>query len=256
MLETAKKAAKEGGKVALKYFKKEIKFEKKPDDSFVSAADTEAEEAIKKVILEKFPSHAVKGEETGKTGKGSIVWHVDPIDGTSNFKSRIPYFSVSIAVEKDGRFILGVVYSPVRDEMYHAEEGKGAFLNGKRIKVNDLSCREGLHIMDVSFRKNKPEKKPRLIEMMLKISVRFRNFGTCSLEMMEVAKGNAVSFIADASSPHDFAAGAVIVKEAGGTATDCFGNELTGKSTTIAAANNKENHEKIVQITEKFFSSL
>lgn len=256
MIETAKKAAREGGMVALKYFKKEIEFEKKADDSFVSVADRETEEVIKKIILEKFPDHAVKGEETGKTGEGNIVWHVDPIDGTSNFKNRIPYFSVSICVEKDGEFILGVVYNPIKDEMYHAEKGKGAFLNSKKIKVNDMNCRDGIHIMDLSYRKNKPEKKPKLFEKMLEITWRFREFGTCSLEMTEVAKGCAVSFIADATNPHDFGAGAVIVKEAGGVVTDCFGNELNGKSTSVVAANNKENHEKIAKITKKFFESL
>ena len=256
MLETAKKAAKEGGKTALGHYKKGMEYEKKDDDTLVSAADRETEETIKRIILEKFPGHAIKGEETGRTGKGSIVWHVDPIDGTSNFVSHIPYFCVSVAVEKDGRFVIGVIYDPIKDEMYYAEEGKGAFVNGKRIHVSDRSFRDSSHVIHVSFRNNDSEKKHLIYREMAKIALRFRNFGACALELAELARGRVVSFIGDGTNSYDFAGGAVIIREAGGIATDCFGNELTDKSKTILAANSRKSHEKVLAITKKFYESL
>jgi len=256
MIEIAKKAAKEGGKIVMKHFKKGIKYEKKPDDSLVSVADKETEEVIKKIILSEYPNHAIKGEETGKSGDGDIIWHLDPIDGTSNFVNQIPYFCVSIAVEKAGKFVIGVVYDPIKDELFYAEEGKGAFLNGEKISVSEECIKYGCHIVHVSFRKNSPEKKHTIFKEMAKITSRFRNFGACALELTEIARGRIVSFITDSTNTYDFAGGAVIVKEAGGIATDCFGNELNGKSTSIIAANNSKNHKKIILVTKKFFEEL
>jgi len=256
MIEIAKKAALEGGKIVLKHYKKGMKYEKKPDDSLVSVADGETEEVIKKIILAKYPDHAIKGEETGKTGESSIVWHIDPIDGTSNYVNQIPYFCVSIAVEKDGKFVIGVVYDPIKEELFYAEEGKGAFLNGKKIQVSDEDIKYGCHIVHVSFRNNSPEKKHLVFKEMAKITSRFRNFGACALELTEIARGRIVSFITDSTNSYDFAGGFMVLKEAGGIATNCLGNELNGKSTSVIAANNAKNHKKILSITKKFFEEL
>lgn len=254
MIETAKKAAKEGGRVILKYFGRSLDFTKKKDESFVSVADREAEEAIKKVIASKYPEHAINGEETGATGKGRIVWHIDPIDGTSNFKSCIKYCCTSVGIEKDGKFIIGVIYNPFSEEMFYAESGKGAFLNGKRIKCSSIPAKDGINILELDFRGEKSKNKPALIEEMMKASSRFRMYGSAALELAEVARGSAVSMIADKVKAYDFAAGIVIAAEAGACATDCAGNKITSLSTTIAAANSAENHSRIIKAVSRFYN--
>src|SRR3990167_5124260 len=104
ILEVAKEAARKGGEVILKYFNEEVEFRQKEDKTFVSIADDESEKEIRRIILKNFPDHVINGEEKGKIGTGNITWHVDPLDGTSNFKNKIPIFCVSIGVEIGGEF--------------------------------------------------------------------------------------------------------------------------------------------------------
>ncbi len=253
LLEVAKKAARAGGKVAMKYFGTDVEFETKEDKTFVSVADRESEEEIRKIVSAKFPKHEIKGEEGSETGKSNIVWHVDPIDGTSNFKNNIPLSAVSIGIEKDGEFIVGVVYHPHVDELYHAEKGKGAFLNGKPIKVNSFTPNEGIIVIDSSFRGDRVPRKYKAFGGILKRCSRYRMIGCASLQLCWLARGNFVSSLSDAIHSFDFAAGAVIVREAGGIVTDTLGNELSADSKAIVASNNKENHKMVVDVTKQFY---
>lgn len=256
MIETAKKAAKSAGKIVLNYFNKSLKFKQKADQTFVSIADQEAEKEIKRIIHKSYPYHSISGEETGKTGNTKIIWHVDPLDGTNNFKNKIPYSCVSIGIEKDGQFVVGVIYNPFSDEMFYAEKGKGAFLNGKSIKVNALSLSEGISVVDAFFRVDKGERKLRCLEKLIEISPFLRMIGSNALQLTEVARGNCVSSLSDAVHSYDFAAGSVIVREAGGVVTDQYGNEPNEKSTVIIASNNAKNHYKLIELTKKFYKDF
>ena len=136
-LEVAIHAALEAGKVLEKYFETEILKEFKEDKSIVTLADKEAEEIIKKIILQAFPEHSIVAEETGIDGTGSeYVWHVDPVDGTRNFANGIPLFAVSIALSYKNEIIVAVVYNPAINSLFYAEKNKGSYLNDKQINVS------------------------------------------------------------------------------------------------------------------------
>src|SRR5882762_8503135 len=133
--------AREAGALLLQHFQRGIKIEYKGDADLVTAADRAAEKLIRERITQQFPSHDVLGEEQGLTDQGGDYrWYVDPLDGTTNFAHGYPVFAVSMALEHresgQGRRIAGVVYDPTRDEIFTAELGKGAHLNGKPIAVS------------------------------------------------------------------------------------------------------------------------
>ena len=249
MMSVAKQAAKAGGAVLVKYASQHVSFREKSDKTFVSIADEESEKVITRVILEAFPDHEILGEETGQTGTSTTIWHIDPLDGTINFKSGFPLFCVSIGIEQHGEFILGVIYNPLTDELYAAEKGKGAFLNDKKIHVNTLSSADGVHVVDASFRDERTKRKLLYITKLTAFSSRLRMIGSSALQLCDVATGNCVSSLSDSVHSYDFAAGIVIVREAGGIVTDQYGNSPSAKSVVVIASNNKE-HDKFVAITK------
>lgn len=256
ILEVAKEAARKGGEIVLKYFKEEVEFRQKEDKTFASIADDESEKEIKEIILRNFPEHSIYGEETGKTGQSNIVWHVDPLDGTSNFRNKIPLFCVSIGVERDGNFIVGVIYNPITNELFSASEGEGAFVNEKRISVNKEDISKGILVLDSSFKGDIGRIKTNLQSEIIKLSSRIRMIGSNALQLAEVAEGAYFSSISDHIDAYDFAAGIVLVKEAGGIVTDQFGNKPSAKSKVIVASNKKENHEKIIGLTKNYYSNF
>ena len=147
-LDIAITAAKKAGKVLMGYYNKEVHFEKKEDNSFVSEADLASEKTILKTILEKFPGHAYYSEEKGESKNNSeYCWYIDPLDGTHNFLHNLPLFSVSIALAKGNKFIMGVIYQPYSNEIFFAETAKGAFWNNERIKVSKRRMDEAMFFL-------------------------------------------------------------------------------------------------------------
>lgn len=252
-LRVAKLAALRGGEIILKYFNQEIEYEQKADKTFFSIADKESEEEIKKIILSTFPNHSMIGEESGKTNNSEYIWHVDPLDGTSNFKSKMPYCCVSIGLEHNSKFILGVIYNPFSKELFYAQDGEGAYLNDKKIKVNKESLKEGIIVIDSSFSGKRGEIKANIQKELLPISSRFRMTGSNALQLAELAKGVYVASISDSISSYDFIAGIVIAKEAGAIITDQFGNIPNTNSKVIIASNSKESQEKLLNLTKKHY---
>ena len=253
--EIAETAARQAGKLVRAYFGKQIEFEQKQDKTFASVADREAEEEIKRTILDRFPEHAVLGEESGKTGNSSVVWHVDPLDGTSNFKNGIPYCCTSIGMENNGKFVVGAIYNPFSGEMFCAEEGKGAYLNGRKIVVNSQPLSDGIIVIDASFGGKRGEIKANLQKDLIKSVSRFRMTGSNALQMAEVAKGTYVASISDALKSYDFAAGVVIAKEAGAMVSDQFGNEPAPDSKVIIMSNNKQTHGKLIMLAKNHYAN-
>lgn len=254
MLEVAKEAAKKGGAIVLKYFHQDLAFEEKENKTLVSIADKESEETIKQTILDAFPNHSIKGEESGITEGEQILWHVDPLDGTTNFKNNLPFSSVSIGIEKDGTFIVGVIYNPYTDELFSAEQGKGAYLNNEKVSVNDQSITKGLIIFDASFGEPRAQRKLDTQQALINQSCRrFRMIGSNALQLAGIANGTFTASLSDTIDSYDFAAGVVLVKEAGGIVTDHLGGEPTAQSKVIIASNNKENHEILLNIVKKTY---
>src|SRR5712672_2053121 len=129
--------AREAGALLLEYFHQHLKIEYKGDADLVTAADRASEVLIRERIRQQWPSHDVLGEEQGLNDQGSDYrWYIDPLDGTTNFAHGFPVFCVSLALEHKGKRIAGVVYDPTRPELFAAEEGSGAFLNGERMQVS------------------------------------------------------------------------------------------------------------------------
>lgn len=249
--QTAIKAAKEAGKIQLKYFEKNIKKKKKQGDSFVTKADIESTKKIRKIILKEFPQHNVICEELGSNKKKSDYrWIIDPLDGTHNFIMGTPLFGPSIALQYKKEIILGVIHLPVLKKLYYAEKGKGAFCNGKRIKVNNETNPKKLLLLFDAKLRMKTDKKIRILRQLSKKTWRLRIFGASIYHNILVAEGKAGINIDFDSHPWDHSAALLIIEEAGGKITDLEGNRWTPNTRDYIATNGKV-HNKISNVLKK-----
>jgi myo-inositol-1(or 4)-monophosphatase len=246
-------AGKAGGDVLQRYFGTELKKEKKSSPSnFRTIADLEAEDAILDILQANFPSVNIHSEERGFLSKRSqYTFIVDPLDGTSNFVSGIRYFSVSIGLFKEDKSLAGVVINPLSNEVFFAESGKGAFLNGDKIKVNEVSDLEEASIgYDCDYGYYFNEYHLELAEQMKKHKVkRFFIFMSPALDFCRLALGQIEAFINNGNEVYDFAAGKLIVKEAGGLVTAFDGSEEKNERNNIFLATNGSSlHQKLLNI--------
>lgn len=236
------KAAREGGKIIAENFGKLTKVSYKKDLSLVTKIDSEVEKTVVKLIKKKFPSHNILVEEEGgRLGKG-YNWIIDPLDGTTNYISRVPFFSTSISLFFNKTPVLAVVFNPLNKELYFAQRGKGSYLNGERIRIGRERI---LSESTITFGKGRPKENLIKLHKILRKTIgqyrTFRVFGCTSLELCYVASGRLNGHINIGSKPWDYAAGALIVKEAGGQVTDFKGNEWRIESKNIVASNKKTN---------------
>ena len=233
----------EAGALLLPYFHQGLKIEYKGDADLVTAADRAAEVLIRERITQKFPSHDVLGEEQGLNDQGSDYrWYVDPLDGTTNFAHGYPVFCVSMALEHrvqgQGRRIAGVVYDPTRDELFTAERGRGAHLNGVPIHVSKAAHLKEC-LVATGFPSHKRHKNPN-IHFYHQITLRthgVRRAGSAALDLCNVASGRFDGFWEFNLNPWDTAAGALIVEEAGGRVSRFDGSPFTIDSRETLASN-------------------
>lgn len=244
------KTAKECGEILMQYYDKpDLKFERKGYNDPATEADLASEKHAINAIREAYPDHAILAEESGKSDKESdYVWIIDPLDGTSNFKHSLPIFCVSIGLEYKGEIICGAVYNPRTDEMFSAEKGKGAYLNGKPIKVTDRETKE-FSAVATGF-----APKPEIIEKNLpnfnnfmKEGFLIRRLGAAAIDLCYTACGRFDGFWEIGLSPWDIAAGSLIVQEAGGKVTQMDGAPFTVNSPTILATNGKL-HDQMMKL--------
>ncbi len=247
-IDTAIKAAKEAGSIHMRYFRKEISTRWKKGDSLVSKSDIESAKRIERILLGKYPGHGLFDEESGEKNKGAEYrWIVDPLDGTHNFLMGNPLFGVSIALEHKKKIILGVVYFPYLDRLYHAEKNKGAYCNSSRIHVSsEGSLRKSLFIFDAKLR-DKTKIKLRLLAKLAKSTWRFRVFGVSVYHNLLVAEGFAGFNVDFSSNPWDHSAALLIVEEAGGQVSDVNGNSWTSNVKDYVASNGKL-HRKVLNV--------
>lgn len=229
MIEVATAAAKAGGEVLLSYWRhlpRESVTEKGRND-FVSQADRQSEATIIDVLLSAYPRDAVLGEEGGRRdGDSGREWIIDPLDGTSNFIAGFPFWCVSIAARQGGRIVGGVIWDPLRGEIYRAEEGSGAWRNGERLRVSELSSVEGAFLATGFPFRAKALIDPYLAifrELFLKARA-IRRAGSAALDLAQVASGVFDGFFEFHLSPWDIAAGALLIEEAGGALRDFDGS--------------------------------
>jgi len=224
--------------------------QKAPGD-FVTHADKRTETILIEELSKARPGYGFLGEEGG-TIEGKDKSHryiIDPIDGTSNFMHGIPHFAISIALERDGQLVAGLVYNPVTDEMFHAEKGSGGFLNDKRLRVaarKDLSsC---LFATGLPFQ-SRPGQARALAETgaIMAVTSGIRRFGSAALDMAWTAAGRVDGFWERGINLYDVAAGIVLVREAGGIVSDFQGRTDGLKGDEIVCAN-EHMHPQLLKI--------
>ncbi len=218
-----------------------LQVSKKGPADFVSAADHRAEEVLMRELQHARPRFGLLLEESG-TVEGedtSNRWIVDPLDGTTNFLHGIPHFAISIALERDARPYAGVIYEPVRDELFWAESGNGAFLNDQRLRVSSRRALPDALIatgMPYKGRTSHPD-YPAMLDRVWNETAGVRRFGSAALDLAYVAAGRFDGFFEFALSAWDIAAGIVIVREAGGIVSEIDGGADMMASGDVLASN-------------------
>jgi myo-inositol-1(or 4)-monophosphatase len=252
MINVAMEAAREAGRfLKLSVGKvRNIEQKKGEERNLVSEIDRGAEERIISIIKRRFPSHAILAEESGGSeAPAEYRWIIDPLDGTTNFLHGVPIFSTSIAVEHRGEVVAGVVYDPTRDEMFSAEKGSGAFLNGKRLKVS-TQARMIESLLVTGFPYNVAENPDAAVERFvgfLMAARGVRRLGSAALDLSYVAAGRFDGFWEVVLNPWDMAAGALFVREAGGVTTDMTGAPLNIYQKRVVASNGLI-HEAMLEV--------
>lgn len=225
-LEVAVDAAREAGELLITEFDRPQQLSYKGEVDIVTEADRKSESLIVARLLNRFPGHAILGEEGGTTGAGGARyrWLVDPLDGTTNFAHGFPVFAVSIGLLEDGEPLIGAVYNPVTRDMFTAMKGEGAFRGQKRIHVSTVETLSK-SLLATGFPSHKRTQNPN-IHYYWEFTLRshgVRRAGSAALDLCSVACGQFEGFWEFGLKPWDTAAGMLIVKEAGGTVSDFSG---------------------------------
>ncbi|MDD2816538.1 MAG: inositol-1-monophosphatase [Thiotrichaceae bacterium] len=242
MLAIAIQAARQAGRlISRAYYQGKIsQIDSKGNNDFVSEVDRQSEATIIELLQRAYPEHSILAEESGHhQGKSDYEWVIDPLDGTTNFLHNNPQFAVSIALRQQGRTELGVIYDPLRDELFTTLRGKGAFLNDRRIRVGNLTGLPGA-LLGTGF----PFKTPHYLETYLStFSALFpqvsdvRRAGAASLDLAYIAAGRLDGFWEMGLREWDVAAGALMIQEAGGLVSDFAGGHNFLISGNVVAGN-------------------
>lgn len=236
----ASTAARAAGKILREKFGAVNHVRKKGVIDLVTEADLEAEKAILEILNHQFPRDHVLAEEAGEQGRSSNrTWVIDPLDGTTNFTHGFPFFAVSIALEIDAQFVLGVVYNPYLEEYFEAAKGSGALLNRRPIHVSGVNNMEDA-LLATGFPYDIHEHPEGVLEKFRRIVVKaqgVRRPGSAALDLCYVACGRMDGFWEQGLHPWDTAAGSVILSEAGGHLCAFDGTPYTPYKDSIVAAN-------------------
>ncbi|MDO8785200.1 MAG: inositol monophosphatase family protein [Syntrophales bacterium] len=245
--------AREAGTVLKKMLNKKHTIAYKGEINIVTEADRISEDLIIGRIYEKFPHHDILAEESRGTDRGSnFRWIIDPLDGTTNYAHGYPVFCVSIALEKEGEICLGVIYNPMLKEMFVAEKGKGAFLNGRKLSVSGATeLSKGLLATGFPYDIRESENNNIAYFNAMAVSAQaIRRAGSAALDLAYVAAGRFDGFWELKLMPWDMAAGVLLVGEAGGLATDLWGGDFCLSSPYILASNGKI-HREMTEVLKK-----
>lgn len=261
--ERAGEIAREAGALLRKFYAQGVTTEYKGAADLVTVADRTAEKLLRERLSEAFPTHGIYGEEgTRDRLDQEFRWYVDPLDGTTNFAHAVPHFCVSLGLEQrpaglvegeDGTLVAAVIYDPMRDELYLAERGKGAWLNGKRIHASTIATLEE-SLVATGFPSRKRHESPN-VHFYQEFTLRshgVRRLGSAALDLAYVAAGRYEGFWEFNLNPWDTAAGILIVEEAGGKVTDFSGNHYRLDSKEILASNGKIHAELVGLFADMF----
>ncbi len=246
MLNTAIKAARAAGKVIVHGSQNldRLTVKSKQDNDYVSEIDQKAEQVIITTLLDAYPTHAILAEETGESGAGGDAeyqWVIDPLDGTTNFLHDFPQYAVSIALLHRGKLDQAVIYDPVRNDLYTASRGGGAFLNerrirvGKRDKLQDALIGTGFPYRDFTHL----DAYTGMFRDLVKKTSGLRRPGSAALDLAWLAAGRTDGFFEIGLNPWDIAAGCLLVLESGGLVSDFAGEENYLQSGNVIAGSPK-----------------
>ena len=246
------KASEKASKILIRDFGEVEKLQisvKGPSD-FVSNADTKAEKIIINELMKAKKNYSIISEEEGSkiNSDSENVWIIDPIDGTTNFLHGVPHFAISIALKSNNEIVSGLIYDPIKDEMFVAEKGNGSYLNNQRIRVSARSKLENCIIFTGGPKIGKKNKELFLKEynnVSSKVPTSIRKLGSASLDMAYVAAGRCDGFWQRDLKYWDIAAGIILVRESGGYVTDFKGGKEYMQNKTILVTNSKINTEMI-----------
>ncbi len=227
--------------------------------NFVTSADIAAQKFLEEKLVELIPNSAFFGEENSKSvSEAEYLWIVDPIDGTVNFSRGISETAISVGLVHNNKPILGVIYMPDKNELYHAISGCGAFLNGEKIRVSERDFKNSLFCTAFSlYNKNYAEMCIDIMREVYHDSVDVRRSGSCAMDICYLARGSCELFFEFRVFPWDYCAGIVILREAGGIVTDLGGEDIQlDRPCPIIAANTQENHQKFLEIVRKHIGTL
>jgi myo-inositol-1(or 4)-monophosphatase len=243
-LATAVEAALAAGRVQRQFFRQDVQIDKKGRIDLVTEADLQVEREFRALIESRFPTHTVLGEEQGATADrpaSRFRWIIDPIDGTTNYAHGLALFCCSIALEIDGRLAVGAVYDPMAEELFTAERGAGAWLNGAPLRVSACD-----HLVDAlvctGFPYSVGEDRQRMVDVFsafLGEAQGVRRLGSAALDLCYVAAGRFDGFWEQKLHPWDMAAAALLVEEAGGRVTDYAGDPVDMFRGQVVASNGR-----------------
>ncbi len=224
MLNFAIELARDAGQILLEKFGRKINISMKGDINLVTEADLASEELIIERIKSYYPKHSILAEEAGNAvvigGDNTWKWIIDPLDGTTNYAHGYPCFCVTLALEHDGEIVLGVTFDPTRNEMFAAERGRGASLNGKPIRVSDNeNLSDALIVTGFPYDFKRRDDFARHLTDFLLRSRGVRRDGSAAIDMAYVACGRFDGFWEEGLNPWDMAAGLLLIEEAGGVVT-------------------------------------
>ncbi len=243
MINIAVRAARQAGNLLLRYFERTdtLAISSKGMNDFVSEVDRGAEQAIIQVLRDAYPDHGILAEESGSRKGDDYLWIIDPLDGTTNYLHGFPQFSVSIALKYRGRLEHGLVYDPLREEMFTASRGSGAMLNDRRIRVTKRPDLTGALLgTGYPFRdQTHLDAYLRMLKTLIMNTAGIRRPGSAALDFAYVAAGRIDGFWELGLAEWDFAAGTLLVREAGGMVTDIGGGERYFETGNVIAGGMK-----------------
>jgi myo-inositol-1(or 4)-monophosphatase len=255
-LATAVEGALACGRIHRQYFRSNLDIRKKGRIDLVTAADLAAEDAFRTLIGERFPTHVVIGEEAAPAPAlrdRPMQWIIDPVDGTTNFAHGLALFSVSIALRINGDLQVGVVYDPIAEELFTAERGLGARLNGRPLRVTQATELVDA-VLCTGFPYTVREERRRQVDVFaafLDEARAVRRLGSAALDLAYVAAGRLDGFWEERLQPWDMAAGVLLVEEAGGTVTDMDGGTLDVFAGHVVATN-RALHDGMLAVIRPF----
>ena len=251
MLSFAIETAQDAGKILLEKFGRDIDISKKGDIDLVTEADLASEKFIIERIKNHYPKHSILAEESGEAvfiGESKWKWIIDPLDGTTNFAHGYPCFCVTLAIEHKEEIVIGVTYDPTRDELFYAEKGKGASLNGKPVKVSETQkLSESLLVTGFPYNIAEREDFARHFVRMLLSSRAVRRDGAAAIDLAYVACGRFDGFWEEGLNPWDVAAGVLMIEEAGGQISYYDGSPVSIYTPPLCATNGFIHREMLAQ---------